>query len=127
MRGRFIAYTSTYKRHLKKSSLKAANQLQNTQQEYQNTPCSRTKQDWIEAKRYYNVKAVEAIFRDHRDLTLHRFVNKPGKLLSHLTKERYTPITINRMRNRDGTTTSDKQNISKIFEQYYKALYSPKT
>lgn len=108
MRGCIIAYTTAYKKKITKASKKATKQLQIKQQEHQNNPSQKTKQEWIEDKNYYNIKAdeVEMIHKDNRDLLLHRFGNKPGKLLSHLTKENFTPNSINKMRKQDGTKTS---------------------
>lgn len=124
MRGRIIAYTTAYKRKIKYASQEAVKPLQIKQQECKNNPSQRAKKKKIEAKNYYNIKAdeVEMIHKDNRDLLLHRFGNKPGKLLSYLTKEHYTPIFITKMRKLDGTKTSDTQDISEVFETYYKTL-----
>lgn len=67
------------------------------------------------------------IHKDSRELLLHRFGNKPGKLLSHLTKETFTSIAISKMKKQDETKITEAKEISELFENYYTSLYSPQT
>lgn len=70
------------------------NKLRQTQKIYQDNPTNNTKKDWLETKQLYDISAdeIEKIQKDFRDLKIHKHGNKSGKLLSHLTKEHYTPI-----------------------------------
>lgn len=69
----------------------------------------------------------ELINIDHRDLKLHKHGSKAGKLLSYLTKNKFNPIKIHKLKREDGTTTYNPKDINKIFEDFYTELYSRQT
>lgn len=81
---------------------------------------------WQDAKRVFNMSVddKEKLYKDHRDLTFHKYGNKAGKLLSYLTKERFDPIRINRLQQPDGTITTDPKTINTLFKHYYETLYA---
>lgn len=60
---------------------------------------------------------------DHRDLHMHKFGSKPGKMLSYLTKEAYTPVAIPKMKTTTGDSVTEPKAINKIFETFYQNLY----
>lgn len=61
----------------------------------------------------------------YRDLKFLKYGNKPGKLLSYLTKGAYTPICIPKINIGYGKTSTDLGVISTLLEKFYENLYSP--
>lgn len=66
----------------------------------------------------------EMVYKDHRDLTMHKFGNKAGKLLSFLTKEKFTPIFIQKIKTPEGNSTTDPKEINTLFRKYYETLHA---
>lgn len=68
---------------------------------------------------------MENINNSFRDLKYLKFGNKPGKLLSYLTKEAYNPINIPKIKMMTKGVTNDPRIINKTFAQFYEYLYAP--
>lgn len=84
------------------------------------------KQKWQAAQFHFNLcqDSVENLHTDQRDLKYLRFGNKPGKLLAHLTREAYIPISIPKIRKADRTYTTNPAEINMIFRTFYATLYA---
>lgn len=64
------------------------------------------------------------LYTEHRDLNLLRYGNKPGELLTYLTKEAIAPITFSKIRKPEGSFSSNPAEINAIFGKFYETLYS---
>lgn len=109
MRGRIISYTAAHKREIKQRYAKASYDLRQKQLVYQSNPSIISKKEWIDAKFQFNLSQDETqrMHKSHRELKFLKYGNKPGKLLSYLTKETCAPINIPRIRTGNGETSSD--------------------
>lgn len=91
------------------------------------TTYKKNRDEWIEAKLQFKLSLdeVENINNSFRDLKYLKFGNKPGKLLTYLTKEAYNPINIPMIKMKTKGVTNDPRFINKTFAQFYKHLYTP--
>lgn len=50
-------------------------------------------------------------------------MNKPDRLLAFLTKEAYNPITISKMKKKDGSAITNPTEINAIFQGFYETAF----
>lgn len=85
----------------------------------------KTKKDWLSTKQYFDncQENLTLLQTDHRKLKFHKFGNRPGKMLSYLKKEAYTPISIPKMKNHKGDIVTNRKAINDIFKKFHQNLY----
>lgn len=124
LRGKIISYSTAYKKAIHTNFLKSSDTMRQAQITYQMNPTDDTKKDWLDAKRDFNMRAddKEMLYKDHRDLTMHKFGNKAEKLLSYLTKENFHSIMIKRLKTPDGTDATGPTAINTLLIQFHEKL-----
>lgn len=104
----------------------ASQELRTAQTTYTATPNPTNKETWHKVKNQFEMaqELYNMTQNDHKDLKYHKYGNKPGKLLAHLTRDRHQPISIPKIKKQNGTYATDVKDINTVFQQYYQIPYS---
>lgn len=126
MQGRIVSYVTYYKKEKTMQFQKASQVLRQAQHTYQQSPTSPNRLFWLQAKEHldYCQESYEQVKTNYASLRLHKFGNKAGKLLSHLTKGPQLLVNISSHWDSSGNVQSSSTRINQAFRDFYMSPYS---